>query len=201
MLVVAPHPDDETIGCGGTILRLLEKGVDVRVLILTYNENSVRGKEAVAAMNSLGITEYAFLDLPDGNVKLTWEKRNWIENWLKEWEPTSWFVPHGLDPHPDHRSAYEITHSLVKSNQYVYFYEVWSPLPVYNCSVDITISYPRKERALAYYESQEERHYIIRSASTLTQFRGSSRPIRKCERAEVFFVSSGAAWKLGGNLK
>ena len=76
ILIVAPHPDDEVLGCGGTMAKYSESGYDVHVLIITKGEpdmfdpslvKQVR-KEAGKAHKILGVKETYFADLP--SVKL-----------------------------------------------------------------------------------------------------------------------------------
>src|SRR3546814_1154815 len=71
-LVIAPHPDDEILGCGGTIARLCAAGVEVHVAIVTrgkpprFDAAHVRRveEEARAAHDFLGVTRSHFLDFP-----------------------------------------------------------------------------------------------------------------------------------------
>ncbi len=79
VLVIAPHPDDESIGCGGTISLHAERGNRVTVVFLTSGEHGlqklpeekarrVREREAEKAAAILGIASVTFLSLPDGHV-------------------------------------------------------------------------------------------------------------------------------------
>src|SRR3954471_13435221 len=82
VLVLAPHPDDETFGCGGTIRMLTESGVDVDVAFMTRGEQGltgaagrteaaarqlaeVRTREAQAACGVLGVRSVFFLEGSD----------------------------------------------------------------------------------------------------------------------------------------
>ncbi len=78
VVVVAPHPDDETLGCGGLLHDLAGRSIEVQVVTATNGEGShrhwpglaaVRRAEQVEALRSLGVSaEPIFLDLPDGAV-------------------------------------------------------------------------------------------------------------------------------------
>jgi len=71
-VVIAPHPDDETLGAGGTIARLVENGTDVSVLVVSghlpplYDEGSfdVTRKETEQAFKVLGVKHFEFLKIP-----------------------------------------------------------------------------------------------------------------------------------------
>jgi LmbE family N-acetylglucosaminyl deacetylase len=78
VLVVAPHPDDETLGMGGTIYDWIKSGVDVHILIATDGSKShehanikrVRRAEALAAATHLGVADrLTFVDLPDSELE------------------------------------------------------------------------------------------------------------------------------------
>ena len=72
VLVIAPHPDDETLGVGGTIKRLTSNGVKVSVLVVAghtppnYSEKSYQKTigESLKAFKVLGVDEYKFLNYP-----------------------------------------------------------------------------------------------------------------------------------------
>ena len=75
ILVIAPHPDDEVLGCGGTIKKHTKKGEEVYLCIVTkaytpdWSEDFIenRNKEITCANKVLGIKETFFLDLPTGH--------------------------------------------------------------------------------------------------------------------------------------
>src|SRR5438270_10321937 len=82
VLVVSPHPDDESLGCGGTLHRHVEAGDAVRVVFLTSGEHgghglppseagALREQEARRAAEIIGIEEVEFWRLTDGGLKAT----------------------------------------------------------------------------------------------------------------------------------
>ncbi|MEE4211373.1 MAG: PIG-L family deacetylase [Parvularcula sp.] len=126
ILVLAPHPDDETLGCGGLIAAAVEHGVVVKVVFLTNGEashpNSVthpprrlarlRQCEAEAATKRLGSgVQKCFLRLPDtGTASLPYPMRGVVRERLKDearaFDTELILAPAGNDPHTDHQSAY-----------------------------------------------------------------------------------------------
>lgn len=124
-LVVAPHPDDETLGCGGAIALLRSLGCDVRVLVISdgtlSHPNSkkypgeslrkLREQETLTALNLLSVNAEAvtFLRLKDGSVSLQYLSA--IANcraYLAEIAPQIIFLPWRYDPHPDHRASWKL---------------------------------------------------------------------------------------------
>ena len=83
VLVFAPHQDDDTLGCGGTIRRLVELGAKVTVVYMTdggkgsEKENKGlaqhRQEEAVASLNVLGCRSQIFLGFEDGALDMNSE--------------------------------------------------------------------------------------------------------------------------------
>ncbi len=76
-LIIAPHPDDETLGVGGTIKRLSSSKVDVSVLVVSghtppiYTQKSYQKtiKESKKVFNYLGVNKYKVLNIPATNVR------------------------------------------------------------------------------------------------------------------------------------
>lgn len=132
VLVFAPHPDDETLGCGGTIAEKLNEGYDVSVVFMTDGRHSfagfaefteptlleiktIRKEEAVKATNILGIQEenLIFLDFEDQKLHesegIAQEK---IVRILQEGSPAEVFFPQEREYNTDHR----VTNLLVKGS-------------------------------------------------------------------------------------
>lgn len=127
-LIVAPHPDDETFGCGALICLKRKLGVPVRVLFLTGGENvasciglekktviSARRQEAETACRHLGVQpdELKWLQLPDGSVPRIGEPGfekalQLLLNEINAFAPGEIFCPHPLDSHHDHAAAAEL---------------------------------------------------------------------------------------------
>ena len=133
-LVVAPHPDDESLGCGGAIALLRHMGCSVRVLTISDGTLShprsqrypapalaaLREQEALCALAILGVEKEAvtFLRLQDGSVPDK-SKPGFLEAYslarayLTTFTPATIFLPWRRDPHPDHRASWEILHTAI----------------------------------------------------------------------------------------
>jgi bacillithiol biosynthesis deacetylase BshB1 len=110
-LVIAPHPDDAELGCGGTILLLQEQGATVGVLDLTDGEptphgsKEIRGRETDAATQVLGLAWRGNLGLPNRSLVADLESRARLAGVLRELRPRVLFAPYWEDAHPDHVAA------------------------------------------------------------------------------------------------
>ena len=135
-LVVAPHPDDESLGCGGTIARLRAMGHSVHTLFVSdgtlSHPNSraypaprlrdLREKEARSALQILGVADEActFMRLPDRHVPLPHEPGfaeavAVVAALIDQLKPTTVFMPWRRDPHPDHRAAWHIGQAALEN--------------------------------------------------------------------------------------
>jgi LmbE family N-acetylglucosaminyl deacetylase len=141
VLVLAPHPDDETLGCGGSLALYAQQGVPVQVLVLTRGEGvssegvediaGQRRGEAETAAQRLGLEPYTFLDFSDGAVE---ENRNELlgrlGRALEEGKADLVYAPCPLDPHPDHRATAGLALELLarQGGFRLAFYETYHPL-------------------------------------------------------------------------
>lgn len=161
-LVLAPHPDDETIGPGGTVARLAARGTEVEVVILTDGEATPgtgldvrevarrRRSEAVEACGRLGVGPPRFSGHPDGGLEQrVAELAGELGALVPDLAPQAVFLPWFGDRHPDHLA---VTSALARAGLPdrvdVWAYETWTPLPV-NHLVDISPVIDRKRQALA----------------------------------------------------
>jgi LmbE family N-acetylglucosaminyl deacetylase len=129
ILVVAPHPDDETLGCGGAIARLRQLDCDVDILVMSDGTQShphsrqypppalraLREAETIAGVASLGVAAecVTFLQLPDGSVPAIstaagQRARIRCRLYLERVMPSVIFLPWRYDPHPDHRASWQL---------------------------------------------------------------------------------------------
>lgn len=144
LLVIAPHPDDETLGCAATILRAREAGRRTVVIIVSDGSQSfqsalispeqliaLRVDEATAAAGVLGVgrQDVIFLAFPDGRLQ---ENRAQIAAALQihvaALYPVEIYAPYGIDQNPDHRAVAASVDDLVKAAVIVcpvYEYPIW----------------------------------------------------------------------------
>lgn len=114
ILVLAVHPDDAELGCGGTILKHLAMGYKVGVVDLTRGELGTRGsaeirdKEAAAASEILGLTIRENLSMPDGFFSNTKEYQLQIIEVIRKYQPEIIIGNAYHDRHPDHGRANQL---------------------------------------------------------------------------------------------
>ncbi len=183
VLVFAPHQDDETIGCGGTLALLRKNGCKIKVIFVTDGggagslpEGSVaiRKKEAAEALAVLGIDDILFLDEPDGNFLNTPAFEQKIMATLDQFQPDWIFLPSVLDYHRDHVA---ISHALNACWRHwqgaarTFFYEIWSPLPA-TWVVDIGSVAELKRLALSRYELPLAHCDYLSASMGLAAYRG-----------------------------
>lgn len=111
VMVLAPHPDDAEMSCGGTILALVDAGLRVAVIDMTRGEKSTRGDEETrrqecdAATAILGIQHRQNLELPDGAVRDDDTALAAVIGVLRQLQPRLLLAPFARDLHPDHEAA------------------------------------------------------------------------------------------------
>lgn len=141
-IVFAPHPDDETLGCGGTIVRKLAQGAKVEVVFLTDGSGShdllpakelaaIRRTEALKACGVLGLDDrrVRFLDLKDGHLaEQEAEAQTRVSAVLREGSAEEVFVTYRKEPSPDHVAANRIIRRAVREigrPTTVWEYPIW----------------------------------------------------------------------------
>ena len=141
-VIIAPHPDDEVIGCAGLIQTLMERGIPPHVIILTGGEGSHREccdvtkdeikKErrtlALGAAETLNlpISRVHFLDFPDEYIHISCSETENLDKIITELSPKAIFVPHWGEGMDDHINSAEIVKKLIADkNISIYEYCVW----------------------------------------------------------------------------
>jgi LmbE family N-acetylglucosaminyl deacetylase/glycosyltransferase involved in cell wall biosynthesis len=193
-LVLAPHYDDEVLGCGGLVAQLASAGAAVRVLFLTDGGGREatgdraayrlrRREEGAAACAILGLAGCDHLDLPDGALKHHLDAANeGIQRAILTQRPELLLVPSPLEVSDDHRAAFAALHRLLAPLRdaqaglepfrglRILLYEVNHPgYP--DLLVDVGAERERLERAMAAHASQQERHPYWNAGLGLRRFR------------------------------
>jgi bacillithiol biosynthesis deacetylase BshB1 len=111
ILAIAAHRDDVEQTCGGTLLKMAQRGQQTGILDLTQGEMGTRGtaedraREAADAARILGVGWRRALDIPDGRVENTWENRLKVATVIRETRPRVVILPYWKGRHPDHYTA------------------------------------------------------------------------------------------------
>lgn len=209
LCVIAPHPDDESIGCGGLIAQWTASGRQAEVILLTEGElgsrdardqslsetkrqhamktiAKTRRKEAAVAAETLG-AELIWFSGPDGALardvsRLAGElSDHWRVN-----RPDLIAAPFPADKHPDHAAAARIVAKAAAANSLlstrILGYEVWSAAPV-TAVLDITDVADIKRAAIARHESQTATTDYVEGSMALNRYRAvtSGTKARYCE--------------------
>jgi LmbE family N-acetylglucosaminyl deacetylase len=167
IVVLAPHIDDETISCGGTIRQHTSRGDTVTVVFLTDGSRCANASPGIverreaeaqrAVGHVLGVQHLLFWRYPDQGLNLASGMLARLETLLSELSPDLLYVPTSWDRHPDHIAAANVSASALRHvKQSVRIYESFCPQTPYltNCSVDISGSLPAKIAAMKEFTSQ-----------------------------------------------
>ena len=184
VLVLAPHPDDEAIGCGGALCLHADTGDRITVVFLTSGELGlkdlpqdqawkIREAEARAAGKILGVQELVFLHYPDsqladGSAKVVSE----LIPVLQGAKPELVYMPHAHEWHPDHKATVAIARQLKLSAEFR-AYEIWTPLQQVDEALDITAVWERKVAAVRAHASQVTQWPYERAVAGLNQYRSA----------------------------
>ncbi len=140
-IIIAPHPDDEVIGCGGLIARRVDEGRPPHIVIMTGGEGSHRGCCSIPsdeiktarrgltrkALATLGVPESHIheLDYPDGNIDISHPQTGRLKALLSELKPEAVFVPHWGEGWPDHIKTAHIIKEIASKGIEIWEYCVW----------------------------------------------------------------------------
>jgi len=168
ILIICAHPDDETIGCGGTISKYSLQGKHVETIIMSYGEGShpwlqkkklqdIRVNEANNAGKILGVKKTTFLGVKDGDFKNDIKRKpifiDCLADMIKEFKPNKIFT-HSFDDvmYYDHKVTYETVMKAVEISKYkneILLFNVWNPInfrkrDLPKLTVDITKTFSKK---------------------------------------------------------
>src|ERR1700730_6090521 len=173
LLAVAAHPDDVELTCGGTLIKMAERGYRTGILDLTAGEMGTRGtpemraKEAARAAKLLGVKWRGTLEVPDSDVQASRQHKMRLAAVLRELRPKTVILPYWEARHPDHYHASTLGYEgcfLAGLKQLPIGGEAYRPFKVLystayadvrpTFAVDITGQYEKRKRAIAAYRSQ-----------------------------------------------
>ena len=210
VLIIAVHPDDETLACGGTLLKHKAKSDEINWLICTtlevnHSYYKIKEKE-IEQVSKL----YNFESVHNLRLKTTLvdeynmsELIGKISNIINEVKPNIVYLPFKYDVHSDHRKIFEATYSCTKSFRYpfikkIYMMETLSETEFApsikrdsfspNVFVDITEYMNKKIEIMNCYQGEINKHPFPRSEKNikaLATFRGAT---CGCEYAESFVL-------------
>jgi LmbE family N-acetylglucosaminyl deacetylase len=210
VLVIAPHPDDETLGCGGTLLRHLNEGDDVHWLIVTSvleedgwapNYVAEKNKQIDLVNANYGFLGKHQLGFPAAGLDALPFRQivEAIEKVINAVCPTTLYIPSGYDAHTDHQIVFSATTASAKwfraqSIKEIYSYETLSETNFSfadkafdpNVFVNITDYLEKKCDILTQYSTEISEHPFPRSEKAvraLAELRGSQ---SGCNAAESF---------------
>lgn len=189
-LCIAPHPDDETFGMGGTIAKYKD---NFDVICLTNGSKGIknaevaevvkiRGKEVQKAVGCAGVQNFSNLGIEDKAVLESYDIFSVID--IEKYDYI--FIPNLIDTHIDHRACFQHLCKLLqnkkhKSDLKIMFYEVWGALASPNVLVDISDVIEIKTNMIKCYESQLERKDYLSAILGLNQYRGLTKNIKYSE--------------------
>jgi len=213
ILIVAPHPDDEVLGCGGIMKKFADLGESVYVVVITrgtpkmYADEKITNirNEALTSHTILGVKETKFFDFhaPELDITSNAAISMKLALMLKEWGISDLFLPHRGDIHHDHSMVFKAGLVAARpvgnySVKNIYCYETlseteWAPpfsddafIPNHFINVEKEMSF--KLEAMQCFKSQVRPFPSTRSLETidaLAKFRGSTVGF---ERAEAFMT-------------
>lgn len=186
VLVLAPHPDDETLGCGGALIQHRRQGDRVTVIFTTnggagdphgyYRHRDypvLRRDEARRAGAILGVDELVFWDYPDGRLADADGLAERLAALLAAERPDVIYRPSVLEVHPDHRALGVAAEEALRSHAPAvtdFRYEVWATVRPTHV-LDITGVWHVKRKAIEQYESQLRYNDYVHKVSGLNAYR------------------------------
>ncbi|HEY2456440.1 MAG TPA: bacillithiol biosynthesis deacetylase BshB1 [Candidatus Acidoferrum sp.] len=173
LLAIAAHPDDVELTCGGTLLKMAQKGYKTGILDLTAGEMGTRGtpemraKEAARAAKILRVSWRGNLGVPDSDVQPSRQHKMRLAQVIRDVRPHTVILPYWEARHPDHYHASALGYEgcfLAGLKQLPLNGEPHRPFKILYCTsfegmpptfiVDITRQYSTRRRAVRCYGSQ-----------------------------------------------
>ena len=201
-MIIAPHPDDEILGCGGIIKKRTDSGHEVYVLVVTrgssgrYSEERIINvrKEALKAHSVLGVKDTIFFDFPAPDLDMVSkaELSEKISEVIKDLGIRELYLPHHGDIHHDHKAVFDAGLVAARPNQgnvvkRIFSYETLSETEwaapfssdsfIPTCFVNVSNYFQYKIEAMKQFKSQLRKFPNSRSLEAieaLAKYRGST---------------------------
>lgn len=196
--VIAPHPDDETIGCGGILALHAARGDVVDVVIVTNGDRgdpnglypasdyvARRQDECARAAEILGCRAPRFLGFGDQRIDADALQRV-LRDLLRELRPAVVYHPPVVELHPDHHVVGRVTTEVLASLDPAprsFAFETWVPV-VPTHVIDVSSVWDVKQRAIACFPSQLAYNDYARAAEGLAAYRSVLLP--QAARVEAY---------------
>ena len=210
ILIIAVHPDDETLGCGGTLLKHKANGDEIHWLICTdidknnnyydRRQDEIKKVSKLYNFDSVNNLELKTMQVDEYNMSELISKISKVVNEVK---PNIIYLPFKGDVHSDHRKIFEASYSCTKSFRYpfikkLYMIETLSETEfapstkedsfVPNVFIDISDFMDKKIEIMEIFESEVAEHPFprsVRNIKALGTLRGAT---TGCEYAESFML-------------
>ncbi len=192
ILVIAPHQDDESIGCGGAVIKHVEAGGTAEIVFCTTDKNYERMTETEQAAKMLGAKLNYFLQFEIrslyNNIQQLSERFNTL---FERAKPDAIFLPFMIDNHQDHvaiSKAFFKAYKKKKIDCLIYAYSVWTTL-IPNVIVDISEQWGKKQKAIECYKTQIVTRDYVTMASSIAKYWSVVKG-RDTQYCEAFFKAS-----------
>jgi len=198
VMVFAPHPDDDLIGCGGSMAHHVRQGDLVSIVYMTSGEAgsidsqqdalaACREDEARQAAACLQIEDLVFLHYPDGGLEYRPQHLDALVSMIRTRQPNRIYLPHSGDAVSDHEATHRLVMEAIRRAagpwhpqcgtapwrvDTILGYEVWTPLDTIGGVQDITPYIALKLQALRIHRSQVESIPYDQAIAGLNRYRG-----------------------------
>lgn len=194
IIILAPHCDDEVIGCGGTILNYLSWGANITIVYCTLPREkeiaALRKREAMSIWNAIENVNLVFWPYNDRELdKNIPDAINSAKEIIDIYEPEAILLPWMIDSHQDHQSSFFIICEAIKALNYqcdLHFYEIFYPV-VANYIMNITNTFELKKDMMKKYKTQLRINFL-NSSTYINMYRASCLNLTAIKYVEAFFV-------------
>lgn len=192
-LVVCPHPDDDAVGCGGTIVKLVEAGKAVRVVYLSIQEGNFtredRRAEIERSLTYLGVRD---VFLREEDFPTSREAAQIVRSEVEEYAPDTVLLPSPFENHDQHLRTFEAYAEAVRGRSVdpdVAMYEVWGTL-MPNLLIPVSGVMERKLQAIREHATQCADIDYVRLIRGMNEYRAAASGLEGYAEAFMHMPSS-----------